>query len=240
MQNLKVCWISAGVSSFVAGYLARETVDEYIYIDIADQHPDSIRFIKDCEKAIGKPVHILKSKQYNSVQDAVLAAGIIRNPFNMFYPCTNWLKKRVRKEWEEQHKDYHLTYVWGMDLNEKHRADRLYDSMPYADHEFPLIENKLTKEDAHGICAQLGINRPAMYDKGYPNNNCVGCLKGGAGYWNQIRVDFPEVFAERAKLERTIGHSILKDYYLDELPEDAGREQKEIAEDCNLFCMMLI
>lgn len=33
----------------MAGYLAGD-VDEWIYIDIADQHEDSIRFIKDCEK----------------------------------------------------------------------------------------------------------------------------------------------------------------------------------------------
>ena len=47
---MKVCWLSAGVSSFVAGYLA-ENVDHYIYIDIKDQHPDSMRFIKDCERS---------------------------------------------------------------------------------------------------------------------------------------------------------------------------------------------
>ena len=57
MKKLKVCWVSAGISSFMAGYLAGDVdgdVDEWIYIDIADQHPDSIRFIKDCENAIGK------------------------------------------------------------------------------------------------------------------------------------------------------------------------------------------
>lgn len=51
-EKLKVCWLSAGVSSFIAGYLSEE-VDEYIYIDIENQHPDSMRFIKDCEKALG-------------------------------------------------------------------------------------------------------------------------------------------------------------------------------------------
>ena len=56
----KICWISAGISSFMAGYLAGN-VDEWIYIDISDQHPDSMRFIKDCEKAIGKEIKILKS-----------------------------------------------------------------------------------------------------------------------------------------------------------------------------------
>ena len=47
----------------MAGYLAGD-VDEWIYIDIADQHPDSTRFIKDCEKVIGKPIQILKSIEY--------------------------------------------------------------------------------------------------------------------------------------------------------------------------------
>lgn len=31
-------------------------------------------------------------------------------------------EKEMRKEWEEQHKDYELTYVWGFDLKEKSRA----------------------------------------------------------------------------------------------------------------------
>lgn len=44
---MKVSWISAGVSSFVAAYLS-DDVDKYIYIDIENQHPDSMRFVKDC------------------------------------------------------------------------------------------------------------------------------------------------------------------------------------------------
>lgn len=74
-KKIKVCWLSAGVSSFIGGYLARDTVDEFIYIDIADQHPDSMRFIKDCEKALSKEVKVLKSSEYNSVEDCVLAFG---------------------------------------------------------------------------------------------------------------------------------------------------------------------
>ena len=62
-EKLKVCWLSAGVSSFVAGYLAKN-VDEYIYIDIENQHPDSMRFIKDCERHLGNEVKILISLSY--------------------------------------------------------------------------------------------------------------------------------------------------------------------------------
>lgn len=242
-DKLKICWLSAGVSSFVAGYLERETIDKFIYIDIADQHPDSMRFIKDCEKALCKEVEILKSSEYNSVEDCVLAFGGFENRRTHFAPCTNWLKKRVRKEWEDLHSSFDITYVWGMDCNEKHRAERLIDGMPEFKHEFSLIDNCLTKEEAHGICAELGIKRPIMYDLGYNNNNCVGCVKGGMGYWNKIRLDFPEVFESRAKLERKVGGTVLKEndgtpIYLDELEPNRGRMTDEIPTDCNIFCQL--
>lgn len=235
-KKLKVCWISAGVSSFIAGYLERETIDKFIYIDIEDQHPDSLRFIKDCEKVLGKEIEILKSP-YGSVEGAIRTAGLIRNARNGFYVCTNWLKKRIRKEWEYEHREYDITYVWGFDCDEKKRADNLVETMFEFNHCFPLIERNLAKADAHGMCEYLGVKRPAMYDFGYNNNNCIGCVKGGMGYWNKIRVDFPEVFESRAKMEREIGASILKECYLDELDLDRGRMSDEIPIDCSIMCM---
>ena len=79
-----------------------------------------------------------------------------------------------------------------------------------------------------------------MYDLGYNNNNCVGCVKGGMGYWNKIRVDFPEVFESRARLERELDNKILKECFLDELEEGRGRMSEEIMEDCSIFCMMAV
>ena len=232
MKKLKVCWISAG------------NVDEWIYIDIADQHPDSIRFIHDCEKAIGKEIQIMKSREYRCVEDCVRTFLGFVNKQNGFAPCTNWLKKRVRKEWEEKHKDYELTYVWGFDLAEKARAERTVEANPQANHEFPLIDKYLTKEDVHGLFERtFDFARPKMYDMGYPNNNCIGCVKGGMGYWNHIRVDFPEVFESRARLERLVGHSILKDgngnpVYLDELEPNRGNMNMEVFPDCSIMCYL--
>ena len=237
-KKLKVCWISAGVSSFIAGYLERDTIDKFIYIDIEDQHPDSMRFIKDCERVLGKEIEILKSP-YGSVENAIKTAGVIRLQAG-FAPCTNWLKKRVRKEWEYENREYDITYVWGFDCTEKHRAERLKETMFEYNHNFPLIDRNLGKPDAHAMCEALGIKRPAMYDLGYNNNNCIGCVKGGMGYWNKIRVDFPEVFESRAKLERKIGYSILKECFLDELDSSRGRMSDEIMQDCNIFCYLAL
>lgn len=222
----------------MAGWLAGD-VDKWIYIDIDDQHEDSIRFIKDIENAIEKEVEILRSKQYRTVEECVLAFGGFRNPYNSFAPCTNWLKKRVRKQWEEEHQDYDLTYVWGFDLKEKNRAERTVEANPQANHEFPLIEKNLSKEEVHGLFERnFDFKRPLMYDLGYPNNNCIGCVKGGAGYWNRIRKDFPEVFEQRSKLERKVGHSILKVGYLDELDPNRGNMNTEIFPDCGIMCYL--
>lgn len=234
---MKVVWFSAGISSFIACYLTKD-VDKIIYIDIDDQHPDSIRFVKDCEIILGKPIEILKS-HYGCVENAIRAATVIKLPSG-FAPCTNWLKKRVRMDWEYEHQGEELTYVWGFDCEERARAERLIEAMPKFKNEFPLIENNLTKQDCHAIANRLGLKRPAMYDFGYNNNNCIGCIKGGMGYWNKIRKDFPEVFKRRAKLEREIGHSILKECYLDELEPNKGAEQKEILEECGIFCELAL
>lgn len=237
-KQLKVCWMSAGVSSFIAGYLEKDTIDKFIYIDIEDQHKDSERFIKDCEKVLGKKIEVLKSP-YGNVENAIRAAGVIKLQ-GKFAPCTAWLKKRIRKQWEYEHRDYDITYVWGFDCDETHRAEILKETMIEFEHCFPLITRGLTKEDAHGMSASLGVKRPIMYDLGYNNNNCIGCVKGGMGYWNKIRVDFPEVFESRAKLEREIGHSILKECYLDELDPNRGRMSDEIMQDCSIFCYLYL
>ena len=222
----------------MAGWLAGD-VDEWIYIDIDDQHKDSMRFIKDIEKAIGKNVEILRSEQYKTVEECVLSFGGFRNPYNSFAPCTNLLKKRVRKKWESEHQDYDLTYVWGFDLKEKNRAERTIEANPQAKHEFPLIDKNLSKEEVHGLFERtFDFKRPLMYDLGYPNNNCIGCVKGGMGYWNRIRKDFPEVFEARSILERKVGYSILKDCYLDELDPNRGNMNTEIFPDCGIMCYL--
>lgn len=226
----------------MAGYLAVD-VDEWTYIDIDDQHPDSMRFIRDCETAVGKEIRILRSKEYRCVEDCVRVYGGFKDARNGFAPCTNWLKKRVRKEWEQKNSSYDLTYVWGFDMQEKNRAERTVEANPQAEHEFPLIDRGLSKEEVHGLFDRtFSFPRPAMYDMGYPNNNCIGCVKGGMGYWNRIRKDFPEVFESRAKLERVVGYSMLKDkngpVYLDELDPDRGDMNTEIFPECGIMCYL--
>ncbi|MFR4456099.1 MAG: hypothetical protein ACLT5C_11940 [Blautia hansenii] len=88
-ERLKICWLSAGVSSFMAGYLAKN-VDEFIYIDVENQHPDSMRFIRDCEKVLSRPIQILKS-EYGNVDNVIKTFRFISSPYGA--KCTEVLKK---------------------------------------------------------------------------------------------------------------------------------------------------
>jgi hypothetical protein len=233
--GMKICWFSCGVSSFVACYLAKE-VDKIIYTHIKDQHPDSIRFLHDCEKILGKKIEKLESSKYSGVDEVIEKTRTFNTPFGA--PCTRWLKKQVRKDWEKENPDHH-TYIWGYDVNEKRRAETIQESLSDYDHEFPLIEQGLSKAECHGIADKLGLKRPMMYDLGYPNNNCIGCVKGGMGYWNKIRIDFPEVFERRARQEREFGRSCINGLYLDELEPDRGNMDMEVFEDCTIACQIL-
>lgn len=237
---LKVAWFSAGVSSAVAikRAIIKTGVDKIFYIHIEDQHPDTLRFINECEKWFGQKVEQMQSL-YKSVNNALLGAGgkgYVNGPAGA--ACTRLLKKRVRKEWELDQKGK-LQYIWGMDIDEKDRAERLQKNMPEQEHIFPLIDLEISKEQAHQILKASGIKRPAMYDLGYKNNNCIGCVKGGKGYWNKIRKDFPDVFASRSQIERRIGGTCIKGVFLDELSIDAGRDQEPVCEDCGIFCEVM-
>lgn len=204
---------------------------------MTNQHPDSIRFLHDCERILNRKITVLQSDRYESVDDVIEKTRCINTPFGA--PCTRALKRDVRRKWEAENPDHHI-YVWGFDVSEKRRAQRVVESMSDYEHEFPLIDNNISKDEAHGIAIRLGLKRPVMYDLGYSNNNCIGCVKGGAGYWNKIRVDFPEVFDRRAKQEREIGHSCIKGTFLDELEPDKGNAKQEVMEDCGIFCELAL
>lgn len=232
---MTVSYFSSGVSSAVATKLYIDKIERIIYTHIDDQHPDSLRFVKDCEEWFGKPIEIIQSG-YKTVDEVCRKQRWFSSPRGAV--CTSMLKVLVKKKFEYEMGD-NLTIVWGLDLNEKHRDDRIISRMPNNNHVFPLIDAGLTKEETHKILKASGIKRPKMYELGYNNNNCIGCIKGGVGYWNKIRIDFPEVFASRSKLERDIGHNILKNIYLDELDPEAGREQKIILDDCGILCEVM-
>jgi hypothetical protein len=148
------------------------------------------------------------------------------------------LKKDVRKAYEQPND----LQIFGYTSEEQDRVDRFIDANNDVRLWSILIDKGLSKEDCLAIVNRAGIELPAMYKLGYQNNNCIGCVKGGLGYWNKIKIDFPKEFNRMAELEKTLGVKILKHkgerIYLHDLPSDAGNYPKESSIECGIFCQM--
>ena len=238
-----LCWFSCGAASAVAAKLAIEKYDlvEVLYCDtLAYEHPDNKRFLSDCEEWFGQEVKLLRSKEYTDIYDVFERTRWLVGTAGA--RCTTELKKRVRLDYQEPDDIHVFGYTW----EEAHRIERMGLEHPDLDCFFPLYEGRLTKRACLARLVDEGIDLPMMYKLGYNNNNCIGCVKGQAGYWNKIRKDFPEAFERMAKMERELNAAINKRYvdgkrtriFLDELPLDMGRHDEEPPMDCGVLCQV--
>lgn len=234
-----VCWFSCGDASAVACALAltkyrdtHETVVARIVID--SEHPDNDRFAADCERWLGVQMVPVRSVKYRDSwevwEDRRYIAGIAGAP------CTGELKKAVRFAFQRPD-DIH---VFGYTAEESKRAEQFRATNFELDLDYPLIDAGLTKANCHALIQAAGIEIPAMYRLGFRNNNCIGCPKGGAGYWNMIRRHFPAVFDRMTKLSRELGARLVRQdgvrIFLDELRPDAGIQHDEPEIDCGPLC----
>lgn len=239
-------WFSCGAASAVCAKLASEKYEdrcEVLYCDtFAYEHPDNKRFFGDIENWIGRYIKVLKSPEYTDIYDVFTRTRWLVGPKGA--RCTTELKKKVRVAYQKVD-DIHC---FGFTADEAHRVERFWKENPELYAEFPLIEAKLTKRDCMQMLQDAGVELPVMYKLGYRNNNCIGCVKGASGYWNKIRIDFPETFNKMAKLERELDAAICKQegvsdgkrwrrrVFLDELDPFAGRYEADSDMECGVLC----
>lgn len=243
-KDITIAWWSAGITSAVACKMAIELYDnvEIYYIGIETAHPDNDRFKKDCERWYGQEIKTITSRHFKNQFEVIQSVGAVNTPNGA--PCTGNLKKKVRFELEGLHKKTLFNsigiknQVWGFECTKKeiNRAIRHGQQYPDTFPKFPLIEKGFTKNDCAAMLLNAGIELPVMYQLGFNNNNCIGCVKGGMGYWNLIRVHFPWYFIAMATLERQVGYSCINGIFLDELDPNAGRMSEEVMPSCGVIC----
>lgn len=237
-----VCWFSHGDASATATKLILRQYGtarvEVLCIDVGSEHPDNERFRADCERWFGVSIRVVKSEKFSDTWDVWERERFLKGPNGA--PCTRALKRNVR----EAHAGGSDIQVFGFTDEERDRALEFAWRNPEIALSVPLIEAGLSKSDCHSLVQRAGIQIPAMYRLGYLNNNCIGCVKGGMGYWNKIRRDFPATFDRMARLERELNHALIRetvdgaraDVFLDELAPDRGRIEDEPTFECSLFC----
>lgn len=240
-----VVWVSYGAASAVA---ASETLRRYgdrcdvrlVNNPVAEEDEDNLRFGHDLSKWLGEPI----IEHRNPIYPEASAASVWDRRGAMAFPhgapCTVHLKKEARQDYERQHQvDWH---VLGFTADEKPRFDRFV--LTERSNVLPVLgDGGLSKPDCAAKLDRAGIPLPRVYAEGYPNANCIGCVKATSPtYWNLVRRTRPAVFEERAEQSRRLKARLVRyrgqRIFLDELPADAiGRPLKTLAApECGLFC----
>ena len=212
MKETIAVWFSCGAASAVA---AKRVIEKYgkthnvliVNNPVINEHKDNLRFLKDCEKWFGQKVISAINSKYPScdIRDVFEKVKYISGVAGA--PCTRELKKEARYQFEKSNKiDWH---VLGFTSDEKSRSDRFIkfergNVIPI------LIDENITKEDCFNILVAAKISLPEIYKLGFPNANCIGCVKSTSPtYWNLVREKFPKVFEDRAEQSARIGAKLI-------------------------------
>jgi hypothetical protein len=235
---------SCGAASAVATKLALDAHGDAVHIVnafIADELDDNRRFLADCERWYGRTITVLRDTKHGaSVARVWLAERFIASRHGA--SCSRLLKREVLDKYNEPGD----LMVLGYTAEESDRLDNFIDANAGVNVWAPLIEAGLTKRDCFQAIASVGIELPLSYRLGYHNGNCLKCPRGGLGYWNKIRVDFPDNFEEVARVQDALGPGswFLSDrrggkrvrVSLRMLDPNAGRFSDEAPIECGSTC----
>lgn len=237
-----IAWFSCGAASAVAAMLA---VDKYgsrclvaNHDMSSDEHPDNLRFRDEVSSWLGVPI-ITVPAPYPSVDAVFEATSFMASPKGA--RCSAEMK-RVPGNSFAYIED---VQIFGYPADEADRIKRFQRNNPEIQWEWNLLEAGITKAECFEILRKAGIRRSAMYDLGYKNANCFGCVKSTSpAYWNRVRRDRPDIFELRARRSRELGVRLIQvtrngdrqRIFLDELArEDAGDPEASLS--CGPFAV---
>ncbi|AVS91427.1 hypothetical protein C8246_05970 [Paracidovorax avenae] len=200
-----VCQFSCGAASAVATKIALAQYGGAHEVHILnalvqEEHPDNRRFLADCERWFGRTITVLRNERYGaSVIEVFRRKQFMKSRYGA--PCTAELKRKLLDSWRQPGD----VMVFGYTAEEEDRLEDFRERNPDKTVVAPLIERGLGKKDCLAMVERAGIELPTMYRLGYSNANCIGCVKGGEGYFRAIREDFPEEFERLCQVQESIG-----------------------------------
>lgn len=247
-----VCQFSCGAASAVATKLALAQYGdrcEIVNAFLLEEHQDNRRFATDCENWFGREITVLRDEKYGASTINVFRRKQYMKG-HLGAPCSGELKRKVLDAWKAQSAWKHQgsIMVFGYTAEEEGRLDDFRENNPDRPVIAPLIDAGLTKDDCKAMVHRAGIELPFMYRLGYDNANCIGCVKGGEGYWRAIREDFPEHFEANCLVQDEIGPGSWflryrsgprkgERFPLRELPGGLARRNEGLP-SCSFFCEM--
>ena len=211
---------------------------------IQEESPDNRRFFAECERWFNHPITVLRNEKYSASTDEVWKRKrFMKGPHGA--PCSLELKRKLLASASLPDD----AWVIGFTSEEEDRMVDLQELNPGREIICPLIDAGLDKSDCRAMVERAGIQLPEMSRRGYDNDNCVGCPKGGQNYWQAIREDFPERFIQIKAIQESIGPGAFflafrsgprkgERMSLADLPAGRGNMAEEPSFSCSFFCEM--
>jgi 3'-phosphoadenosine 5'-phosphosulfate sulfotransferase (PAPS reductase)/FAD synthetase len=203
-----LAWWSGGITSAAA---CKIVIDQYgkdcvdvVFIDTMNEHPDTYRFLMDCEHWYGKSIKSIKNPNYTDIREVwlkYLSLNVANGAI-----CSSELKRATRIKYQKEHDYDHQVFGFEFGKKEFNRAESMKLNYPDSKPIFPLLQMGMYKEDCIQYVQDAGIEVPMTYKMGYNNNNCfqTGCVQGGIGYWQQIKRQEPKKFYRMAVWEHLL------------------------------------
>lgn len=239
-----IAQFSCGAASAIATRMARaQHKDAEFHIlnaFIKEEDEDNRRFLADCETWIGQRAVVLRDEKYGASADEVWRRKQYMKGMHGA-PCSGALKRAVLDTFKRPDD----LLVFGFTAEEQDRFEDFVERNPQLRCSAPLVEAGVGKSDCLAMVRRAGIELPLAYRQGFQNANCVGCPKGGEGYWNHVRKVHPIVFQKRLERQESIGPGayFFRDratgerFGLKDLDPKAGRHDEPLPA-CSFFCEM--
>lgn len=235
-------WFSSGAASAVAAKLALRQHDRasvvLVRCETGAEHADNDRFADDCTRWLNAPVVSIRSDKYTDTWDVWektrWLAGIEGAR------CTSELKIGPRLAFQRP-TDIHV-FGYTADRSDVERATRLRSNYPELTIETPLIDAGVTKAACLAMIQNAGIKPPLVYELGFPNANCIPCVKATSpDYWALVRLRFPAEFDRMARLSRELDVRLCRvkgeRAFIDEIPADQPITNP-ILPACDFLCAL--
>jgi len=189
----------------------KSRVDHIVFFDTGWEFPEMYKHIDKLEKYIGR--RIVRLSPRNSFDKLFKKYEFAS--FNTRW-CTR-VKVNTINKFCRKNKPY-MQYI-GFSYDERQRIKK---TMGYC---YPLVDWKVTEDDALKYCIEKGFNWGGLYEK-YERVSCWNCplqnLKDLKALWKY----FPEYWQKLLKMQEHSKWQFRKDYTLKELDERFRKEER--------------
>lgn len=188
--------LSGGIASAASAIIADKLGLRYsmVFADTTIEDADLYRFIYELAEKLNKPLVHLKDGR--DPWDVFVDKRYIGNSRTAH--CSIVLKTEQVRKWANENTWFASPMILGMYRDEEDRLIRAKKNWAPRPVRSLLIENKVYPDDANKLLAELDIKPPALYDLGFPHNNCGGmCVRAGQGQFATLLERKPDFYAEQ-------------------------------------------